>query len=240
VLAAFRWAQVLALGGDKGLCDSIVETQLARRFKDDEFCLSVMRFFIDNPMLDRAHVHPIIDYIWSEKYVDQHEYDANGRLRNTGPAQPNFTMRGRSSDSLLAQVESWHRQLGRSTQYAKDSRWQRWIVDDYTFVEGKSSGDTSRLWHIRELLSSKELVAEGRKQKHCVASYAASCLRGESAIFTMDMRDREGERKLLTIEVGRKHRVLYQVRGKRNRFPTKAEALVVRRWSQAHKLNWTE
>jgi len=90
------------------------------------------------------------------------------------------------------------------------------------------------------LLSSKELAAEGRKQKHCVASYAASCVSGASSIFTMDVRDCDGERKLLTIEVGRKHRVLYQVRGKRNRLPTNAEALVLRRWTQEYGLKWSD
>ncbi len=240
VLTAFRWAQVQSLGGDIGLCDSIVETQLGRRFKEDEFWMGVMRFFIENPMLDRAQVHPIVDYIWNEKYVDQHEYDAHGRLHNTGPAQPNFTMRGRTGDSLLAQVETWHRRLGRATAQAGDSRWPRWMIGDYKFVEGNSTSGNSRVWHIRELLSSKELVAEGRQQKHCVASYAASCVSGASSIFTMDMRDCEGERKLLTIEVGRKHRVLYQVRGKRNRLPTNAEALVLRRWTQENGLKWSD
>lgn len=240
VMTAFRWAQVKSLGGDTSLCDSIAGTQLARRFKDDDFWLSVIRFFIENPMLDRTHVHPIIDYIRNEKYVNQHEYDADGRLQNTGPAQPNFTLRGRTGDSLLAQVDAWHRHLGRATHHAVDRRWNRWVIDDYSFVEGNHTAGTSRVWRIRELLSSKELVAEGRKQKHCVASYAASCASGASAIYTMDARDSEGERKLLTIEVSRKFRVLYQVRGKRNRLPTNSEALVLRRWTQENGLKWRD
>ena len=72
----------------------------------------------------------------------------------------------------------------------------------------------------------------------CAASFAASCLRRQSAIYTMDVRDCDGERKLLTIEVDRKRRVVCQVRGKRNRLPTNAKALVVRRWAQANKLKW--
>ena len=238
VLEAFRWAQIQALGGDKNLCDSFVDTRLGRRFKDDDFWLSVIRFLIGNPMLDRAHVHPIIDYIWNEKYVDQHEYDADGRVRNTGPAQPNFTMRGRSGDSLLEQVENWHGRLGRATQPTTARRWHRWAIKDYKFVEGNSSSESRREWSIRELLSSGELLAEGRKQKHCVASYASSCANGESSIYTMDIRDRNGERKLLTIEVSRRYRKVYQVRGKRNRLPTNAETQVVLRWSQANNLLW--
>ena len=106
VLAAFRWAQVQSLGGDKCLSDEITVTRLARSFKDDDFWMSVIRFFVNNPMLDRTHVHPIIDYIWNEKYVDQAEWGADGMLLNSGPPQPNFTMRGRTVDSLLAQVDA--------------------------------------------------------------------------------------------------------------------------------------
>lgn len=236
VLTAFRWAQVQSLGGDKKLTDEIAGTILARRFKDNDFWLSVLRFFVNNPMLDRVHVHPIIDYIWNEKYVDLHDYDADGRMRNNGPAQPNFTMRGRTSASLLAQVDAWHRRLGMGIQSVGTSHWRRWTIADFRFVEGNRSSGTECIWQIRELLSSKELVAEGRKQKHCVASYVASCSTGVSAIYTMDFCDNDGERKLLTIEVHRKSRVVCQVRGKRNRLPTKTEASIVRRWAQVNNL----
>jgi len=240
VLEAFRWAQIQSLGGDKALCDSIAVTQLGRRFKDDEFWLSVIRFFINTPMFDRAQVHPIIDYIWNEKHVDVYDYNAQGNWINTGPTQPNFTMRGRSMATLLDQVEAWHQRLGRCTHSNSASRWQRWVVDNFRLVEGTESADTYRVWSIRELLTSHELIAEGRKQKHCVASYASSCVNGHTSIFTMDMCDYEGERKLLTIEVGRRMRTVYQVRGRRNRLPTKTEALVVRRWVEHNDLKWED
>jgi len=139
-------------------------------------------------------------------------------------------MRGRTVNSLLTQVDAWHRRLGRTTQVG-NQRWGRWVVADYSFAEGNRSAGTGRVWRIRELLSSAELVAEGRTQKHCVASYATSCTSGVSAIYTMDMRDSDGDHKLLTIEVSRRHRVVCQVRGKRNRLPTGAEELVLRRWA---------
>ena len=108
--------------------------------------------------------------------------------------------------------------------------------EDYKFVEGNNNAGKGRVWSIRELLSSRELVAEGRKQKHCVASYASSCSSGMRAIYTMDMSDCDGEHKVLTIEVHRKHRTVCQVRGKRNRLPTKAESLVLERWKQKNSL----
>jgi len=236
VLAAFRWAQVRSLGGELSLCDAIAATQLSRRFKDEAFWLSVIRFFVNNPTMDHVHVHPIVDYIWNQKYEDRHDYDANGTLENRGPAQANFTMRGRTQHSLLAQVEAWHRSLGRATPRIEESRWARWMTEDYKFIEGCESSGNRRIWFIRELLSSGELYAEGRSLKHCVGTYASACASGQSAIYSLDLQDQTGLRKLLTIEVHRKHRVVAQVRGKRNRSPTPVESQVVQRWALKNNL----
>jgi len=236
VLAAFRWAQVRSLSESLSLCNAIADTQLGRHFKDDEFWMSVIRFFVNNPTMDSVHVHPVVDYIWNQKYEDVHGYDANGELENTGPAQPNFTMRGRTTYSLLAQVEAWHRNLGCATSFKEQSRWARWVIEDFNFIEGSESDENSRVWCVRELLSSGELYAEGRNLKHCVGTYASACAKGESAIYAMGLREQTGLRKLLTIEVHRKHRAIAQVRGKRNRKPTIAEWQVVQRWAQLNNL----
>lgn len=106
--AAIRWGQIHALGGDRRLCDALLDTRLAADFNDDRFWQSVLRFFIRNPMLDAAWINPIIDYIWSQKYEDQFVFVRKGVAENRGPAQPNFTMQGRTADTLMRHVEQWH------------------------------------------------------------------------------------------------------------------------------------
>lgn len=54
-------------------------------------------------------------------------------------------------------------------------------------------------YRIVELTSQQALEHEGRKQQHCVASYAVKCLKGDSAIYSL--RDRVGN-VLSTFEVG--------------------------------------
>ena len=109
--AALRWGQVHALGGNRRLVEALRETYLARThnrhtppcdfwFAEDDFWINVIRFFIQHPMFDVSHVGRIIDYIQLQKYGDPQ--------RNIAPAQPNFSMNGRTPETLLDQMDAWH------------------------------------------------------------------------------------------------------------------------------------
>ncbi|MDH5326007.1 MAG: PcfJ domain-containing protein [Gammaproteobacteria bacterium] len=227
--AAFRWAQVQALGGNKAVADAVVETRLARQFIDDEFWLSVLRFFVENPLLDRCHYVPVIDYIWNQKYEAQPVFVERGVVREDPPLQPNFTMRGRTPETLLRQMEQWHLQLGKETRIG-NTRWAKSNICDFRFVEGNAEHHNMKVWTIRELLDRKELAAEGRVQKHCVATYAGSCLKGHTSIWTMDVQTHLERKKLVTIELSHPGKCVCQVRGKRNRLATPEEISVIQRW----------
>lgn len=232
---AFRWAQVHGLGGDRSLVDALVETRVAHDFRDNDFWLSVLRFFIRNPMLDPAQLNPIIDYIWNRKYENRIVFVDTGVVEELGPEQPHFSLRGRTVASLLAAVEAWHRQLGREAR-SGSLQWKKSPHGPFVFVEGNQQNKNMKVWRIRELLSSSELIAEGRGMQHCVASYARSCHKGTCSIWTMDAETEEGLEKLLTLEVNNEEKLIRQVRGKRNRRPTEKEKEVVRRWAARESL----
>lgn len=235
VNSAFRWAQIRAMGGPIKLATALCETRLARNFPDNEFWLSVFRFFIANPMIDLVQVNPIVDFIWNQKYENRIEFVSRGVARDIGPAQPNFSMNGRTADTLMRQLENWHRQLGRESR-GGDLQWQKSKFSDYQFVEGHAQRSNMQAWTIRELLSSKELIAEGRAQNHCVASYARSCFVGKNSIWTMDRTDCHGGTKTVTIELNLPTKKICQIRGKCNRLPTAAEMDVIRRWANKENL----
>jgi hypothetical protein len=136
-------------------------------------------------------------------------------------------MRGRTADTLLAQVERWHRELGRASG-AERLYFRRSGVKELSLKTGK---DGEQTWRIRELLSGAELIAEGRVMKHCVASYARSCTAGHCSIWAMELETPLGKEKHQTIEVTREG-VVVQCRGKQNRLPTPAELDVVREWAR--------
>lgn len=228
--AAFRWAQVHGLGGNQNLADALLETRIVNDFRENDFWLSVLRFFIRNPMLDTVHVNPIIDYIWNRKYENRIVFVDAGVAEELGPEQPNFTMRGRSVDALLTAVEEWHKKLGREAK-SGNLQWKKSPYEHFSFVEGSKQGRNMKVWRIRELLNGAELVSEGRAMQHCVASYARSCHNGTCAIWTMDAETEEGMEKLLTLEINNAEKQIRQVRGKRNRRPTEKEKEIIQRWA---------
>lgn len=234
--AAFRWGQVHALGGDQHLVDALLETRLVQQFQDDHFWLSVLRFFIRNPLLDPAHISPIIDYIWHQRYEPRVVFVEQGVAEEMGPEQPNFSMSGRTVMSLLRAVEAWHRQLGKETKSGQ-FQWDHSEVSDFISVEGTRETKNMRIWRIRELLNSQELIAEGRQQGHCVATYARSCQTGICSIWTLDVETAEDRKKLATIEVHSASKQIRQVRGRYNRRPTDQEKIIVARWAQQEGLS---
>ena len=232
---ALRWGQVHALGGNRYLADALRGTRLTETFSNDDFWMNVIRFFIAHPMLDVNHVHPIIDYIWHQKYENQRVFVERGVAREIGPAQPNFSMRGRTPETLLRQVDGWHGELGRVSK-SRELAWTRSEIGEFHTLEGSEAARNMKFWSIRELLSSDELIDESRALRHCVSTYARSCHIGRSSIWTMEIEDENGCRKILTIEVAPRAKVIRQVRGKQNRSPTPKEKDLLGRWAEQEGL----
>ena len=231
VNAAFRWAQIHALGGNRAIADAIAETRMVRVFNDDDFWLSVLRFFIANPMLDTSQINPIVDYIWHQKHENRMVFAERGVAHEDGPEQPNFSMHGRTPATLLRQVENWHRRLGKESR-GGNLQWVKSKFSDFRYVEGRANSRNMKIWTIQELLSNKELIVEGRKQNHCVSTYARSCFSGKTSIWTMDLQETEARQKLLTIELHNATGTIRQIRGLRNRMAKKHEMDVIRRWAR--------
>ncbi len=232
---ALRWGQVQALGGDKRLMDALRGTHLIKNFSNDDFWLNVIRFFIANPMLDVQHVNPIVDFIWNHKFANQRVFVERGVVEEIGPPQPNFSMRGRTPRKLLSQVNDWHRQLGKESKQGS-YEWEHSEIGDLVVKEQRMDNYTPRYWRIQELLSTDELIEEGRVMKHCVVTYSESCFTGKTSIWSMETEDEYGKNNVLTIEVLMAEKLIRQVRGKRNRLPTPKERSILKRWTRKEKL----
>jgi hypothetical protein len=136
-------------------------------------------------------------------------------------------MRGRTAQSLLLQVERWHRELGRAAG-AEKVYFRRSGIKELALKVGR---DGESEWRICELLSGADLMAEGRVMKHCVASYARSCALGHSSIWAMELHTKGGTEKRQTIEIAGGSTIV-QCRGKQNRLPTTGELDVVKEWAR--------
>ncbi len=231
VEAALRRAQVLGLGGSVRLAEAILGSKMATDFDHEDFWISVVRWFIANPMLDTAHVGPIVDYIRHQRFEPQQVVTAPGRTE-ARPPQPDFSMKGRTPASVLRQVQEWHGDLRKKRQQPTQAEWYESGIGPFEWTEGSASLDGPRRWTIKELVTWKDLFGEGCAMRHCVASYEHACASGQTSIWSMGIERNNGRRKrVLTIEVGVDRKVICQARGKANRPPTEKEMGILRRWA---------
>ena len=164
-ITAIRRIQVLYLGGDKNIFNSLMRANvLSERVPEnrirkngsnvweqdtnvDEFWISVMKFFIDHPMIVSDKISEIIDYINNMEFLQQRRY-VEGRYETIDPPHPNFTMKGRTPLSLLNQSDDWHYERNRlnrliqrnnNVSYRSNTNftWSGVAIKDGDFRRGK-------------------------------------------------------------------------------------------------------
>ncbi len=233
---ALRWGQIHGLGGDQRIADAIRGSSIGDDFENDDFWITVVRFFILHPMLDSHQVSPLIDFIRNQRFVHQRVMLEHGNWENRPPVQPNMSMHRRDPETLIRQMEEWHHQLGRGVRGGKLNWEPHKTMRPLIYEEGIEGRPSWKQWTITELLSSEELRAEGRQLGHCVASHDRSCHSGSTSIWTMDCHTGEGVKKQLTIEVSAMN-VIRQARGKRNAMPTPKQSDIMRKWASQNTIN---
>jgi hypothetical protein len=236
VTEALRFAQVTNMGGNERLVCALLPTRLGQSFEHDDFWQTVIRFFIQNPMLEHSHIQPIIDYIYNIKFENRMDVDPLNLNQQVmiAPEQPHFSMKGRTVAALLRAVVDWHRILNRTTSrrgFKEVEFWKPAPFYNFKHREG-ANDDNFKLYEITQLVTSAALHNEGRKLGHCVYSYTRACVQGRTSIWAMTVRDETDiVTPLLTIELSMPSNTIVQVRGKHNRIATESEMKVVNRWA---------
>jgi hypothetical protein len=231
MLGAFRWAQIIDLGGDEAMVRRVLTTRLRTEFAHDEFWVSVFRWFIAHPLLDPAHLGPIIDYVYNQRFVATVP-NPLARVRGQPglvPAQPDLTLKGRDPVALVRAVGEWHRHLARH-RTERPTSWHPSGIEPLRLEEVE--GETRRTYTITELLSSRELDEEGCAMGHCVGSYAGSCASGRSSIWSLKLLGPAAQAaRLLTVEVSNQARQIVQARQRLNALPEPKEMAILARWA---------
>jgi hypothetical protein len=190
---------------------------------DDALWLAVLDLFRAEPDVDPWQFGPVCDWIHFRRHVGS----------PAEPAQPGFSLKGRSLASLLAHTASWHRTLGkisRNPHYMKllESTWPGLPVPDFAGGEGS--------WvQVRRLRDYPALLEEGQRMHHCVASYQRSCQQGRNGIFSLTFNGA----RMLTLQLTAA-RQLVQVRGKYNRRASPEEQRWVHQWLAEARLTVSE
>ena len=88
-----------------------------------------------------------------------------------------------------------------------------------------------RVWTITEILTSPALFLEGQAMRHCVATYAERRILRQTSIWSMQVENRRGRHRVLTIEVDLPKKTVCQARGRCNRLPQVVEKELMERWA---------
>jgi len=230
IMSALRWGQVRALGGSERLARAFTNSLLRDAQDNEPFWLSVVQFFVANPMLDPNQVGPIVDWIRNQRFVAEPRRIVNGIVCGGGIPQPSLSMKGRTVESILRQVERWHRDLNRAT-IDNSTVWPTCGIPGYERIEGIEGSQT--IVRIDEIVTSADLQQEGRAMRHCVASYARTCARGASAIYSLKRDDGTGYDRRLTIQLDVLSKRIIQARGRFNALPLPLDERYLRNWATA-------
>jgi len=231
IFQALRYCETRGIGGGELLAREIALGRLGQRIERPDFWRTVLRFFVAYPEMEIEHVNPIVDFIHANKFAGAEVVTADGVESQKAP-WPDFSIEGRSLKSMLRLVPAWHADLG----ITKETPWCSWRksgIQGYHFLEKRPGEEGDLDWTIVELLDSSALHAEGRAMHHCVYSYADRCRRGETTIWSLRMRAKGEEKRMVTIEVNPHQRSVIQARAKCNRWPGARSGEVIRQWATA-------
>lgn len=218
------WAKMKVAGLPTPVIERLRERVFAHYFFDDPHGRlgEMIQFY--------ARYHEGMDRVTFGEITDFLEW----KLRNDGA----FSLKGRTLNSVTKLTNEWHH-LMQKARLGHSVEWKGLGFLDWEY-EAKD-----RIWTVCELRNNKELLNEGRKQKHCVYSYVQACVGGRTTIFSMRayrkivggynddgtvIWNRSCELERITIEVN-SHRMVVQIRGLMNRPPTDNEKLYLRHWA---------
>lgn len=222
IVHALRRTQVLGAGGSNRLLQAILATPLGTDIHDaseEDFYQAMFQWFAHQPMLDPNQVGPLFDFI-----------------RHCRGQDRSYSLKGRTGLSVIRAMETWHAENARAGMHnykgAHVFKPSGFPAAEYDF----SRGDIVEIWRIKEILTAKDLAAEGKRQGHCVFSYNRRIETGEVSIWVLSKEDNKsrdehsGVWNMLTLEVRNQLRSVVQARGRFNRPATTHELNLIHRW----------
>lgn len=238
--AALRRAELLGLGAPPELVDELLTTDLAADLGHGEFWRGVFHFFIHHwDALGRTPIKPMVDFLYAVRLRPCEVVTPRGP-EVLPPPQPDFSIAGRTPQSLQRLVDQWHHELGRRRHAGR--AWPASGIGGYHYFEPlPDDGGDPVHWRLEELLHSSELRDEGHALRHCVASYEWRCHRGISSIWSL--RRQSGERPAeprYTVEVERQTRRIVQIRGHCNRRADGLPRRLIGQWAHIQQLALAE
>ena len=186
----------------------------------NDFWKTVIRFFSVHTPSTITEINDLLDYLEAKLHENR-----------------DYSISGQSLESLNKHMVNWHYQL-RRMKVLGNSTWTGTYLPDETFTI-EAAGKPTVTWNLHQILTAKELAAEGNRMRHCVLSYKDKCIKGNISIWSLTRQEGNGEAKAkLTIELDNQGNIK-QARGLANRDARPEERHILHKWISKHNLSFS-
>ncbi len=196
---------------------------------------------------------PVIQKLVAENFdivPDREVEDLFGYLAHCLRDKPNFSLQRRSMQSILRDRRNYYRHINERAALRREReleriRQQRKKAEQevvqtwksHTSIKPWGFSKEGKKYKIIELTSRNMINQEGAQMRHCVGSYAISCINGNSSIWSLRLLDENKNRKsIVTIEIQKLR--LVQSYGKMNKIPSEKEMNIIKIWCRGQGIKF--
>lgn len=227
VAQAVRWAQLRTVGKDKLLFRAVSHSFLGKNLSNDEFWSEAMRWLAQQNKVEYELVRPLL------RYIDYRKFGrfqlANVTMPLPAP-DPDFSFSGRTFSSLVKAMQDFETTIKMDRDLDQAS-WSPAPFPDFDWEKHPETEKKRSGFRMVQIVNYKDLVEEGVRQNHCVATYSHSCTNGYTSIWSLRLCEDEQERSLVTVELTNSALQVNQVKGQNNRLADTFEANMVLDWA---------
>lgn len=232
---AMRRAELIGLGADAPLVNAVLAARPSLDLHHGDFWRTAWHFLIaQKRQINGDQVAPLIDFLHTVRHEPITIQAADG-MSVRRPLFPNFSLKGRTLQSVTRLMEQWHGNVGWGEEGLS---WQpsniRPLVQE---MPNNDPNSPHTVWELTELTSTGQLRAEGTALQHCVASYSNGCWKGRSRIWSLRRRKGLSYKSVVTVEVNPANRMIIQARGFRNRQVSGRPLSILRLWAAKEGLH---
>jgi hypothetical protein len=232
---AMRRAELIGLGADVSLVNAVLAARPAVDLHHGDFWQTAWHFLVAHMReINGDQVAPLIDFLHTVRHESIAVDTADGIVIRR-PLLPDFSLKGRTLQSVTRLMEQWHRNVGLGEG---GFSWEPSKIRP--LVQETPNDDPTvppTIWELTELTSSGQLRAEGTALQHCVASYGYGCWKGRSRIWSLRRRRGLSCKSVVTVEIDPLSRTVTQARGFRNRRASGRPLSILQWWAAKEGLH---
>ncbi|MGJ8675898.1 MAG: PcfJ domain-containing protein [Akkermansiaceae bacterium] len=229
-LEAFRWGQLRSQNIPESICNIITHHKCATDYENDHVWLPLFRLFQSE--IEKDEILRLCTYVHQRRHecFNGDSYETRGKTLASIIREMNEFYQ-QNPDYIMSQKTKQRRTKRRQKvlRWESQKRYEEWF--DY-------DPENDVTYSIEELCKSFQLISEGRKMSHCVATYVSRCINGESSIWSLRSYRGGKRNNHVTIEVSPFRNRIIQAQASNNSDPIEADWERICKWAELNKLSF--